>query len=54
MKIFKKIVDFFDFCDKVICTFIWEFAEFFNISLGKLAPWIFGKMIGAKGMKKIK
>lgn len=30
-------------------SFIWITAELFNIKLGKLAPFIVGKMIGVKG-----
>lgn len=30
---------------------IWEFAEFFCIDLGRLAPHVFGLMIGVKGQK---
>ncbi len=28
---------------------IWEFTEFWNIPLGRFAPYVFGKMIGVKG-----
>lgn len=30
-------------------SFVWIVAEFFDIKLGKTAPFIFGKMIGIKG-----
>lgn len=34
-----------------IATTIWNLSESLNIPLGKLAPFIFGEMIGCKGCK---
>jgi hypothetical protein len=34
-------------------TFVWELSENSGIGLGRFAPFVFGKMIGAKG-KRIK
>jgi len=33
----------------IIASLIWNGCEYFNISLGKYAPIIFGMMIGSKG-----
>lgn len=33
---------------------IWDFSEFYNMPLGRFAPFVFGKMIGRKGNKKKK
>ncbi|MFW6017070.1 MAG: hypothetical protein ACOCRK_11580 [bacterium] len=33
-------------------TFIWNSAEILNISLGRLAPWVFAQMIGCNNYKK--
>lgn len=30
-------------------VFVWDISEFFEISLGKAAPWVFEQMIGSKG-----
>lgn len=30
---------------------IWDLAEYFHINLGRFAPYIFGKMVGSKGVK---
>jgi hypothetical protein len=32
--------------------FIWEISELSGIGLGRFAPYVFGKMIGAKGEKQ--
>jgi hypothetical protein len=37
--------------NKWFWTQIWNLSEFTNISLGKYAPFVFGKMIGAKGVE---
>lgn len=37
-----------------ICTIIWEMSEYYNIPLGRLAPWVFNGMIGTKPCKQIK
>jgi hypothetical protein len=37
---------------KVLCRTIWSISEKFNISLGRLAPWVFGGMIGRWPHKK--
>lgn len=34
-----------------IWAFIWETSELTGIPLGRLAPYVFGKMIGSKGVK---
>lgn len=41
---------------KWIYKTIWNLSEFFGISLGRFAPYVFGKMIGQKGLliKKLK
>lgn len=36
---------------RLIGRLIWDFSESFHISLGNLAPIIFGWMIGAKGKR---
>lgn len=36
---------------KKLAYMIWRGAEYFNINLGRLAPTIFGLMIGRKGVK---
>lgn len=36
---------------RIIGKTIWNFSEFYNISLGKFAPICFGWMIGSKGTK---
>jgi len=30
---------------------LWDFCEYNNLSLGILAPYVFGKMIGRKGKR---
>jgi len=37
---------------KLMCKIIWYISETLNIPLGQYAPFIFGKMIGAKKMQK--
>lgn len=29
-----------------VCAWIWDFSEYWDIPLGRLAPWVFGGMIG--------
>ena len=36
----------------LIFSMIWNFSEDFNIPLGRFAPYVFGKAIGAKKIKK--
>ena len=31
-----------------VCKLIWVISEYLDIPLGNMAPWIFGKMIGAR------
>lgn len=31
---------------KTLCKLIWNFSEEHGIPLGRLAPWVFGGMIG--------
>lgn len=31
---------------KIIARMVWDLAEYFNISLGRFAPYVFGAMIG--------
>lgn len=33
--------------------FIWNTAEAFHIDLGRFAPFVFGKMMGAKSWRKL-
>jgi len=35
-----------------VACLLWNFCEFFNLSLGKYAPKIFGYSIGSKPLKK--
>lgn len=35
-----------------IASQIWNFSERYNVPLGRLAPWIFGMMIGKIPYKK--
>lgn len=35
----------------MIWKLIWEFSERYKLSLGRFAPFVFGKMIGVKGKK---
>lgn len=37
-----------------LATQVWNFCEFWDISLGKYTPHIFGCMIGCTSYKKIK
>ena len=37
---------------KKLYTAIWNISEFTGIPLGRFAPFVFGKMIGVKGIKK--
>jgi hypothetical protein len=37
---------------KIIFLCVWEISEFTGIGLGRFAPYVFGKMIGSKGVKK--
>ena len=30
---------------------VWDFCEFWGISLGKFAPFVFGKMMGSEGLR---
>lgn len=30
---------------------IWDFCEFYNLPLGRLAPHVFGWMVGCKGKR---
>lgn len=30
---------------------VWDFCEYWHISLGSFAPWVFGQAIGRKGKK---
>lgn len=39
---------------KFISRQIWNLSEYSGIGLGRIAPYIFGLMIGAKSMHKIK
>lgn len=34
---------------KALGRLIWNFSEYFNVSLGNFAPIVFGWMIGSKG-----
>ncbi len=36
---------------KILATIIWNLSEFTGIGLGRFAPYIFGRMIGAKGKR---
>jgi hypothetical protein len=51
LKILKKIIRFILI---PICTSLWNFAEYFNINLGRFAPYIFNGMIGCYKMKLVK
>jgi len=33
---------------KSIAKSIWNMSEYYNVSLGYFAPWIFGLMVGVK------
>lgn len=39
---------------KFIAQQIWNLSEWSKIGLGRFAPYVFGLMIGAKSMKRIK
>ena len=43
---FKNLLTFIFCC-------IWNFCEYFGISLGKYAPDIFGLALGSKGWEKV-
>ncbi len=34
----------------MIWKFIWWFSEYFDVPLGRFAPFVLGKMIGSKGV----
>jgi hypothetical protein len=33
---------------RIFWCIIWDYSEFFNVDLGRFAPWIFAQKIGAK------
>ena len=33
-------------------SIVWNMAEYFNVDLGRFAPWVFGQMIGCKSEKQ--
>lgn len=37
---------------KTIARWVWDFTEWWEIPLGRLAPWVFGTMVGAKPVLK--
>lgn len=38
---------------QTICRWLWNWAETHGVSLGRFAPWVFGKMIGASGYRRV-
>ena len=38
---------------QLLCTWLWLASERIGIGLGRFAPWVFGKMIGASSWKRV-
>lgn len=36
---------------RAIWRIVWDFSEWAGLDLGRLAPWVFGQMIGCRGRR---
>lgn len=38
---------------QMMCRWVWDWAEANGIALGRTAPWVFGRMIGASFWERL-